>query len=118
MVKMIFSICTCLGLALWSDHAADNFTGFAWQNPIHFDPAADIYGDRLRDPHIIRVDDTYYLTATMTPCGGPEEYDPYKRHDGSSPGLRLYSTKDFKTWKAEGWIINGDALPADCPYKN
>ncbi len=114
----LFSILSFLGLALWSGHAADNFTGFEWQNPIHFDQTAGIYGDRLRDPHIIRVDDTYYLTATMTPCGGPEEYDPYKRHDGSSPGLRLYSTKDFKTWKVEGWIINGDALPADCPYKN
>lgn len=94
------------------------FAGFEWQNPIHFDQAAGIYGDRLRDPHIIHVGDTYYLTFTMTPCGGPEAYDPYKRHDGSSPGIRLYSTKDFKTWKAEGWIINGDALPADCPYKN
>ena len=118
IMKRMFSIYASLALALWGCRAADNFTGFEWQNPIHFDQAAGIYGDRLRDPHIIRVDNTYYLTATMTPCGGPEEYDPYKRHDGSSPGLRLYSTKDFKIWKAESWIIDGDALPADCPYKN
>jgi xylan 1,4-beta-xylosidase len=94
------------------------FSGFEWQNPIHFDKAAGGYTDKLRDPHIIRVNDTYYLTSTMTPCGGPGEYDPYKRNDGSSPGLRLYSTKDFKTWKAECWIIKSDELPDDCPYKN
>jgi hypothetical protein len=54
----------------------------------------------------------------MTPCSGPEAYDPYKRREGSSPGVRLYSTKDFKSWKTETWIINADELPADCPYRN
>jgi hypothetical protein len=99
-------------------HGEQNFAGFAWQNPIHFEKAAGPWTDKLRDPHIIHVGDSYYLTATMTPCGGPEEYDPYKRYEGSSPGLRLYSTKDFINWKAESWIIKGDELPPTCPYKN
>ena len=94
------------------------FAGFEWQNPIHFDEAAGIYGDGLRDPHIIRVGDTYYLTHSMTPVSGGDHYDPYAPHEGSSPGVRLYSTKDFKTWKAECWIINTDELPADCPYRH
>ena len=112
------SILATLGLMLCNGFAGGEFTGFEWQNPIHFDKAAGAWKDKMRDPHIIRVDDTYYLTSTMTPCGGPEEYDPYKRYEGSSPGLRLYSTKDFKEWKAECWIIKGDELPDDCPYKN
>lgn len=98
--------------------APSDFEGFEWQNPIHFDQAAGIYGDRLRDPHIIRVGDSYYLTHTMTPCGGPEQYDPYKRRDGSGSGVRLYSTKDFRTWTAETWIVNTEEFPEDCPYRN
>jgi hypothetical protein len=98
--------------------AEPKLAGFEWQNPIHFDEAAGIYGDRLRDPHIIRVGDRYYLTHTMTPCGGPEEYDPYKRREGSGAGVRLYSTADFKTWNAETWIVNTEALPDTCPYRN
>jgi hypothetical protein len=94
------------------------FAGFEWQNPIHFDEAAGIYGDRLRDPHIIRVGDTYYLTHTMTRAGGADDYDPYLPYEGSCPGVRLYSTKDFKNWKAESWIIKGDELPEDCPYRH
>ena len=117
-------VCAFIGLSLLvrslnaANQPAESFPGFEWQNPIHFDEAAGIYGDRLRDPHLIRVGDSYYLTHTMTPCSGPEEYDPYKRREGSGPGVRLYSTKDFKTWKAETWIVNADALPADCPYRN
>jgi xylan 1,4-beta-xylosidase len=122
MKSPLFCICSVVGFLLRSVDAAEkpveNFPGFEWQNPIHFDEAAGIYGDRLRDPHIIRVGDSYYLTHTMTPCSGPEEYDPYKRREGSGPGVRLYSTKDFKTWKAETWIVNTDELPADCPYRN
>ncbi len=94
------------------------FAGFDWQNPIHFDQAAGPYGDLLRDPHIIRVGDTYYLTHTGTPSFGMAEYDPYQRRDGSCGGVRVYSTKDFKTWKAESWIVETDALPDDCPYRN
>lgn len=41
----------------------------------------------------------------MTPASDPNDYDPYAPHQGSCSGVRLYSTKDFKTWKAEGWII-------------
>jgi hypothetical protein len=117
-------VCAFIGLSLLvrslnaANQPAESFPGFEWQNPIHFNEAAGIYGDRLRDPHLIRVGDSYYLTHTMTPCSGPEEYDPYKRREGSGPGVRLYSTKDFKTWKAETWIVNAEALPADCPYRN
>jgi hypothetical protein len=94
------------------------FAGFEWQNPIHFDQAAGPWGDRLRDPHILRVGDTYYLTASMTPVSGADHYDPYAPNGGSSPGVRLYSTKDFKNWKAECWIIKGNESPEDCPYRH
>lgn len=94
------------------------FSGFEWQNPIHFDEAAGPYGDRLRDPHIIRDGDTYYLTHSMTPVAAEENYDPFSPFQGSSPGVRLYSTKDFKTWKAESWIIKGDELPEDSPFRH
>ncbi|MEI7422938.1 MAG: family 43 glycosylhydrolase [Prolixibacteraceae bacterium] len=118
LMRNIFCLLVGVTLMIDSCRAAKNFPDFEWQNPIHFDAAAGIYGDRLRDPHIIRVGDTYYLTHSMTPVAGINYYDPYISHEGSSPGVRLYSTKDFKTWKAESWIINGDKLPADCPYRH
>ncbi|BCI63971.1 MULTISPECIES: family 43 glycosylhydrolase [Bacteroidales] len=89
---------------------------FEYQNPIHFDKAAGWYTDLVRDPHIIKEGNRYYLTHTMIPPGS--QYDPIKRNNGMSPGVRLYSTANFKDWKAEGWIIKSEDLPTDCPYKD
>jgi beta-xylosidase len=36
----------------------------------------------------------------------------------SSPGIRLYSSKDLKNWKFENWIVKSSELPEDCPYKH
>jgi len=36
----------------------------------------------------------------------------------SSPGIRLYSSKDLKNWTFEKWLVKSSELPEDCPYKH
>jgi xylan 1,4-beta-xylosidase len=72
----------------------------------------------LRDPCIIRDGSTYYVVFTMWPFRPRDEKHFAEPDMGSSPGIRLYSTQDFKNWKDEGWIVKSSDLPPDCPYKH
>ena len=72
----------------------------------------------LRDPCIIRDKDTYYAIFTMWPFRNRDEKHFADPDLGSSPGIRMYSTHDFKTWKEEGWLAKSSDLPEDCPYKH
>ena len=72
----------------------------------------------LRDPCIIRDGDTYYVIFTMWPFRNYTDVNPGKPDLGSSPGIRMYSTRDFRTWKDEGFMVKSSALPTDCPYKH
>jgi xylan 1,4-beta-xylosidase len=71
----------------------------------------------LRDPCIIHDGDTYYAIFTMWPFRNYTDVKPLEPDLGSSPGIRMYSTRDFKTWKDEGFVVKSSELPADCPYK-
>ncbi len=39
-------------------------------------------------------------------------------NEGGPPGVALYSTRDFKAWKFENWLVKSAELPDDCPYKD
>lgn len=72
----------------------------------------------VRDPCVFREGDTYHLVFTMWPFANREEDRMGLPDNGSSPGIRMYSSKDLKRWKEEGWIVKSSDLPKDSPYKH
>lgn len=94
-------------------------TRFSWSNPLPFEyEALGMSRRELRDPCIVREGDTYYLTFTVWPFANREESRMQLPNQGGSPGIQLHSTKDFKNWKFENWLVKANELPEDCPYKN
>lgn len=96
---------------------------FTYQNPLpfsytYFDGEQEREITELRDPCIMRDGDTYYLVFTHFPFTHHTSRDPEKPDMNSSPGIRLYSSKDLKSWKFENWIVKSSELPEDCPYKH
>lgn len=96
---------------------------FTYENPVNFSyPYFDGIRERtiteLRDPAISRDGDTYYLVFTHFPFTHHTSRDPNKIDLNSSPGIRLYSSKDLKNWKFEKWLVKSSELPEDCPYKH
>lgn len=96
---------------------------FTYQNPADFSyPYFDGIRERtmteLRDPAIIREGDTYYLVFTHFPFTHHTSRDPNKIDYNSSPGIRLYSSKDLMHWKFENWLVKSSELPENCPYKH
>lgn len=96
---------------------------FTPQNPIdfsypYFDGTKDRTITELRDPAIIREGDTYYLVFTHFPFTHHTSRDASKPDLNSSPGIRLYSSKDLKSWKFENWLVKSSELPENCPYKH
>jgi xylan 1,4-beta-xylosidase len=96
---------------------------FAPRNPVDFSyPYHDGTRERtiteLRDPAIIREGDTYYLVFTHFPFTHHTSRDPNKPDLNSSPGIRLYSSKDLASWKFENWLVKSSELPENCPYKH
>lgn len=72
----------------------------------------------VRDPCLIREGDTWYLTFTLWPFRGRDEQHLAEPDCGSSPGIALYSTKDFGTFRFENWLVKSSELPEDCPYRH
>lgn len=96
---------------------------FTYQNPLpfsytYFDGEQEREITELRDPCIMRDGDTYYLVFTHFPFTHHTSRDESKPDLNSSPGIRLYSSKDLKNWKFENWIVKSSELPEDCPYKH
>ncbi|MBR3702234.1 MAG: family 43 glycosylhydrolase [Alistipes sp.] len=96
---------------------------FIYQNPLpfsytYFDGEQEREITELRDPCIMRDGDTYYLVFTHFPFTHHTSRDESKPDLNSSPGIRLYSSKDLKNWKFENWIVKSSELPEDCPYKH
>ena len=54
----------------------------------------------IRDPMIVVVDDTYYLTGTQPPYW-----------DGINDGMHLWSSKDLKNFKYHGIIVKRSDMP-------
>ncbi|MES2474426.1 MAG: family 43 glycosylhydrolase [Verrucomicrobiota bacterium] len=93
------------------------------ENPVDFSyPYDDGTGERriseLRDPAVIKVGDTWYLTHTHFPFTHSDSRDATKPDFNSSPGIPLWSSKDLKQWKFEKWLVKSSELPDDCPYKH
>lgn len=63
---------------------------FTYKNPI----CTEVI-DTIRDPFIILVGDTYYLTGTTPPYW-----------DGTSPGVRLWKSSDLLHWSEVGFILH------------
>jgi xylan 1,4-beta-xylosidase len=72
----------------------------------------------VRDPAIIREGDTYYMTFTMWPFANREDNRMNLPDNGSSPGIRIFSSKDLKTWTPGNWLVKSSDLPENSPYKN
>jgi xylan 1,4-beta-xylosidase len=96
---------------------------FTYQNPLDFsylydDGAKQTSIQEPRDPAIIRDGGTYYLVFTHFPFTHHTSRDPKKIDSNSSPGIRLYSSKDLKSWTFENWLVKSSELPVECPYKH
>ncbi|MGA2540100.1 MAG: family 43 glycosylhydrolase [Verrucomicrobiota bacterium] len=96
---------------------------FDYTNPLdfsyqYFDGKTSHTEKELRDPCIIREGDTYYLVFTMYPFRGRDERHLEEVDMGSSPGIQMFSSKDFKAWKTGNWLVKSSELPPDCPYKH
>jgi beta-xylosidase len=72
----------------------------------------------VRDPCIIRDGDRYYVVFTMHPFSARDDKHMQDVDNGSSPGIRIYSSTDFTTWRDDGWLVKSAELPENCPYKH
>ena len=101
-----------------SSFAAEPATkdAFTWSNPIRFDAGPNTA--EVRDPCIIREGDTYYLVYTVFPFRNREEKHLTDPDQGSSPGIRLHTSRDLQTWTFDRWLVKSSELPENCPYKH
>ncbi len=95
----------------------------AYANPLPFSyttslPAPGSMHTELRDPCIIRDGNRYYLVFTMWPFADIGAKGPAKPDLNSSPGIRLFVSKDLAHWTALGWLVKSSALPGSSPYKH
>lgn len=72
----------------------------------------------VRDPCIVREGGMYYLVFTLWPFANREEGRMNLPDNGSSPGIRMFASKDLKTWKPVAWLVKSSDLPEDAPYKH
>jgi beta-xylosidase len=90
-----------------------------WSNPILFEGSGNGRGqNEVRDPCIVREGDSYYLVYTVWPFANREDKRMNLPDNGSSPGIKMFSSKDLKTWKFECWLVKSSELPENCPYKH
>jgi beta-xylosidase len=54
----------------------------------------------------------------MHPFSARDEKHFQDPDQGSSPGIRIYSSADFTSWRDDGWLVKCSELPASCPYKH
>lgn len=72
----------------------------------------------VRDPCIIRDGDRYYVVFTMHPFSPRDEKHLQDPDQGSSPGIRIYSSTDFTSWRDDGWLVKSSELPENSPYRH
>lgn len=88
----------------------------AWDNPVFFQGKSS--RGEVRDPCIVREGDVYYLIFTVYPFRNREPEHLAEPDQGGSPGIKLFSSRDLKTWTFETWLVRSADLPEDCPYKD
>ncbi len=90
-----------------------------YSNPLPFTyESHGLARSEVRDPCIIRDAGRYYVVFTMHPFSPRDEKHLQEQDQGGSPGIRIYSSADFASWRDEGWLVKSSELPADCPYKH
>ncbi|MCX5683889.1 MAG: family 43 glycosylhydrolase [Planctomycetota bacterium] len=114
-VLVVFLGCY-IGLIILSGVRESVAATFTWQNPIYFQ--GNTGKDEVRDPCIIKEGDTWYLVFTVWPFRNREETHLADADQGSSPGIKLFASKDLKTWTFEKWLVKSSDLPENCPYKH
>lgn len=120
-VKLITIVMLAFGLTATAavSTAPDGRAIFQWSNPIYFEGrGGDIGRSAVRDPVIIRDGNTYYLVYTVWPFANREEKRMSLPDRGSSPGIKMFSSRDLKTWVFEKWLLKSSDLPENCPYKH
>ena len=122
-VSLLAGLLSALLVTITTTAQPANQPPFTYQNPAdfsypYFDGARNRTITELRDPAIIREGDTYYLVFTHYPFTHHTSRDPAKPDYNSSPGIRLYSSKDLMHWKFENWLVKSSELPENCPYKH
>jgi beta-xylosidase len=97
-----------------------NVSVFEWSNPLPFQYREEHNGEHteLRDPCIIRDNDTYYVAFTMWPFGGREASRVDQPNQGGSPGIAIYSSTNLEDWRFDNWLVKSSELPENCPYKD
>jgi hypothetical protein len=114
------AVCVAL-VAAWSSSALAAATPalITYSNPLPFTYEAHGQArNEVRDPCIIRDAGRYYVVFTMHPFSPRDEKHFQDPDQGSSPGIRIYSSADFTSWRDDGWLIKSSELAADCPYKH
>ena len=114
-ILVLCSACTWIVAGARAEEKAGKAT-FTWSNPICFQGKTG--RDEVRDPCIVREGDAYRLVFTVWPFRGRDEKRLKDPDQGSSPGIKLFSSKDLKEWKFEKWLVKSSELPENCPYKH
>ena len=106
------------GVALAAARAGEG-GAFEYGNPLAFTYEADgATRTEIRDPCVVREGDTYYLVFTMWPFRNREVDRLDLPNQGGSPGIRIFTSKDLKTWTPGNWLVKASDLPESSPYKN
>jgi xylan 1,4-beta-xylosidase len=117
---LLRAFCAML-MAAWCSAALTAATPalITYSNPLPF--TYESHGQtrsEVRDPCIIRDAGRYYVVFTMHPFSPRDEKHFQDPDQGSSPGIRIYSSADFASWRDDGWLVKSSELPANCPYKH
>ena len=59
---------------------------------------------------IIRDAGRYYVVFTMHPFSPRDEKHLQDPDQGSAPGIRIYSSADFTSWRDDGWLVKSSEL--------
>jgi beta-xylosidase len=76
------------------------------------------FREEVRDPCIVQENGTYHMVFTMWPFANREEERLGLEDNGSSPGIRMFTSRDLKSWKPGPWLVKASDLPATAPYKH
>ena len=71
--------------------------GFTWANPLSYANSSGV--DHVRDPFILKVENTWYMTGTLPPYGMAEN------QADRTKGVPLYKSSDLLQWEFVDYIV-------------
>lgn len=71
--------------------------GFTWANPLSYANSSGV--DHVRDPFILKVENTWYMTGTLPPYGMTEN------QADRTKGVPLYKSSDLLQWEFVDYIV-------------